>query len=155
MSRARESYNKKDHEKAKQQKRKEKEQRKEERKANAGKGKSDEEMFAYVDAFGNILSAPPDPQHRPEVKLEDIRISTVKKEDQEAESPYRTGTLTFFDDTKGFGFIMDQESKQKIFVHISGMEGEIKENDTVVFEVENGARGPQAVRVKKVVPPTV
>jgi hypothetical protein len=81
MARAREAFNKKDREKAALKKRKEKEKRKEERKANSGKGKGLDDMIAYVDAYGNIVSTPPEPGHRPEVLAEDIQISVSKKED--------------------------------------------------------------------------
>lgn len=148
MSRARESFNKKDQEKAKIKKRKEKEQRKEERKANSGKGKSLDDMIAYVDAFGNILSAPPDPSEKPEVNPEDIRISTARKEDLDPASLFHNGTVTFFNDEKGYGFIKDHENGQSIFVHVSDLETPVKEGNHVIFETARGPKGMNAVRVK-------
>lgn len=150
MARVKDSFNKKDQEKAKLKKRKEKEQRKEERKANSGKGKGLDDMIAYVDAFGNIVSTPPDPMEKEEVKLEDIQISTLKKEEQEQESAIRNGVVTFFNDSKGYGFIRDLESQQSVFVHVNELSGAIKENDKVTFEMERGIKGMNAVRVKLV-----
>lgn len=60
----------------------------------------------------------------------------------------KTGTVKFFNDQKGFGFIKD-ESGQEIFVHVTGLIDKIKENDTVTFEVAEGKKGLNAVDVKK------
>ena len=92
MGRAREAFNKKDREKAMLKKRKDKERKKEERKASSGKGKGMEDMFAYVDANGNIVFTPPDPSLRPEILAEEIKISTSKKEDIQQADPVRTGS---------------------------------------------------------------
>lgn len=58
------------------------------------------------------------------------------------------GTVKFFNETKGFGFITPSNGGQDIFVHISGLNDEIRENDKVVFEVQNGKKGLNAVNVK-------
>jgi CspA family cold shock protein len=60
----------------------------------------------------------------------------------------KTGTVKFFNNAKGFGFIKDDESGKEIFVHVSGLVDQIKENDTVTFEVTEGRKGPNAVNVK-------
>lgn len=60
----------------------------------------------------------------------------------------KNGKVKFFNNTKGFGFILDEESGQEIFVHVSGIKDEIRENDSVTFEVEQGRKGPNAVNVK-------
>jgi cold shock CspA family protein len=148
MARARESFNKKDREKAMLKKRKDKEQRKEERKANSGKGKGLDDMLAYVDAYGNIVSTPPDPTHKPDIKMEDIRISISKKEDLEQVEVVRTGIVTFFNEAKGYGFIKDNESKESIFVHINNLESPVRENDKVTFKTARGQKGLNAVEVK-------
>jgi len=57
-----------------------------------------------------------------------------------------TGTVKFFNETKGFGFIK-AENGEEIFVHATGLNSEIKENDEVTFEVEKGKRGLNAVNV--------
>ena len=148
MARPRESFNKRDREKAMVQKRKEKEQRKEERKANSGKGKGLDGMLAYVDAFGNIVSTPPDPASKPDIKVEDIRISILKKEEIDQTETLRTGTVTFFNDAKGYGFIKDHETQESIFVHVNNLENPVKENDRVTFKTERGPKGLNAIGVK-------
>ncbi len=61
----------------------------------------------------------------------------------------KTGTVKFFNETKGFGFIKD-ESGQEIFVHATGLIDKIRDNDAVSFEVAEGKKGLNAVNVKKV-----
>ena len=61
----------------------------------------------------------------------------------------KNGVVKFFNEAKGFGFIKD-ESGQEIFVHATGLEDKIKENDTVTFDVAEGKKGLNAVKVKKV-----
>ena len=52
-----------------------------------------------------------------------------------------TGTVKFFNDSKGFGFIKDDASDKEYFVHVSGLKDEIKENDKVTFELQEGKKG--------------
>ena len=58
------------------------------------------------------------------------------------------GTEKFFNDAKGFGFVIDEESKKEYFVHVSGLIDEIKEGDEVEFELSEGKKGLNAVDVK-------
>ena len=58
------------------------------------------------------------------------------------------GKVKFFNEGKGFGFIKSDESGKDIFVHVSGLKSEIREGDTVVFEVQEGKKGPNAVNVQ-------
>ncbi len=58
------------------------------------------------------------------------------------------GTVKFFNSTKGFGFITPSDSSEDIFVHISGLVDEIRENDKVTYEVERGKKGMNAVNVE-------
>jgi len=60
------------------------------------------------------------------------------------------GTVKFFNDAKGFGFVIDEESKKEYFVHVSGLIDEIKEGDEVEFELSEGKKGLNAVDVKTV-----
>ncbi|MEI7471182.1 MAG: cold shock domain-containing protein [Chitinophagaceae bacterium] len=60
----------------------------------------------------------------------------------------RKGTVTFFNESKGYGFIKDQQTQESIFVHINGLKDKITENSKVTFEVEMGHKGPNAVNVK-------
>lgn len=58
------------------------------------------------------------------------------------------GTVKFFNETKGFGFIAPASGGQDIFVHVSGLIDEVRESDKVVYEVQNGKKGLNAVNVK-------
>ena len=58
------------------------------------------------------------------------------------------GTVKFFNGTKGFGFITPSNGGQDIFVHVSGLMDEIRENDKVCYEVQNGQKGLNAINVK-------
>ena len=58
------------------------------------------------------------------------------------------GTVKFFNETKGFGFVVDEESQKEYFVHVSGLIDEIREGDTVEFELTEGKKGLNAVNVK-------
>lgn len=58
------------------------------------------------------------------------------------------GTVKFFNETKGFGFITDAASGQEIFVHVSGLIDKIREGDTVTFETKQGKKGMNAVNVQ-------
>jgi CspA family cold shock protein len=58
------------------------------------------------------------------------------------------GIVKFFNDSKGFGFIKDAESNKEYFVHVNGLIDTIRENDEVVFELEEGRKGLNAVNVK-------
>lgn len=58
------------------------------------------------------------------------------------------GTVKFYNEAKGFGFIIDDETTKDIFVHASGLIGQIREGDKVEFEVENGKKGLTAVNVR-------
>ncbi len=60
------------------------------------------------------------------------------------------GTVKFFNDSKGFGFIVDEDTGNDIFVHVSGLVDEVKENDEVTFDVADGRKGLNAVDVKLV-----
>ena len=150
MAKAQTSFSKKENEKKRQQKRTEKEEKRKERQANATSGQSLEEMRAYVDENGNITNTPPDPtRKRKEIALESIQINVPKQEDREPEDVVRTGTVSFFNDSKGYGFIRDAASQESIFVHANALGGlTLKEGNKVTFEVEPGMKGPTAVRVK-------
>ncbi|HAD15179.1 MAG TPA: cold-shock protein [Saprospirales bacterium] len=60
----------------------------------------------------------------------------------------RTGTVKFFNETKGFGFIVDSTNGEEVFVHVTGLVDKIREGDTVTFEVQNGKKGLNAVNVQ-------
>ncbi|MFT7615052.1 MAG: CspA family cold shock protein [Parvicellaceae bacterium] len=62
----------------------------------------------------------------------------------------RKGTIKFFNDAKGFGFVIEEGSNEEHFVHVSGLIDEIKEGDEVEFELKEGKKGMNAVDVKVV-----
>jgi len=147
MGRSQETFNKKEVRKNKDKKRKDKEKKRLARKDNDKS--SFDDMIAYVDENGMLTSTPPDPTKKKKTKLEDIEISVQKSNDEDYD-PVRKGTVTFYNDSKGFGFIRDSETKESIFVHANNLEQEIKQDNLVSYEVEKGLKGPVAVRVKLV-----
>ncbi len=58
------------------------------------------------------------------------------------------GTVKFFNESKGFGFIKDEETQKEYFVHSTGLQDNIKEDDEVTFELQEGRKGLNAVDVK-------
>ena len=60
------------------------------------------------------------------------------------------GTVKFFNESKGFGFIVDEESSKEYFVHVTGLVNEIREGDNVEFELQEGKKGLNAVNVSVV-----
>jgi CspA family cold shock protein len=60
----------------------------------------------------------------------------------------KEGKVKFFNESKGFGFIKDNESNNEYFVHVTGLIDEIKEDDDVTFELKEGRKGLNAVNVK-------
>ena len=148
MARSTETFNKKEREKARQKKSKDKKERAEERKANAGKGKSLEDMMAYIDEYGNITSTPPDPSRKIKVNAEDIQIGIAKQQDLPPDT-VRNGVVSFFNEAKGYGFIKDLQTQESIFVHINALTEPLKENNMVTFETEQGPKGLSAIKVKK------
>ncbi|WP_192821023.1 cold-shock protein [Rufibacter sp. LB8] len=59
------------------------------------------------------------------------------------------GTVKFFNESKGFGFIKDNNDNQEYFVHVSGLVDEIRENDEVVYDLQEGRKGLNATNVKR------
>lgn len=62
----------------------------------------------------------------------------------------KNGKVKFFNESKGFGFITEDDSNQDIFVHVSGLISKIRENDRVSFEVTEGKKGLNAIKVEKI-----
>ena len=151
MARSQQTFNKREKEKLKQKKKEEKQKRREARKAEAKEGEGGI-PFAYVDQFGNLTDTPPDPSEKIKVDAEDIVLGIPQKEesDEDKFDPIHQGKVSFFDNSKGFGFIIDSNTQEKHFVHVSGLIDEISENDKVTFELEKGQRGMNAVRVNLV-----
>ncbi len=142
-----ETWNKKEREKKKQQNKKEKAEKKQDRKENV-KTKTLDDMLAYVDENGNLSSTPPDPKKMKKIRQEDIEIGVPKQAAFDPADLIRTGIVTFFNESKGYGFIKDMETQQSVFVHVNALKQAIKENNKVTFEVEMGPKGANAVNVQ-------
>lgn len=151
MAKSKETFNKKEKEKKRLKQRQEKREKMDERKANPGKAKSLDDMMAYIDEDGNISATPPDPKKKKVFNHEDMQISVPKYEPGESEDAIRQGVVSFFNESKGFGFINDAVSGERVFVHINQLTERIGETDKVTFEIEGGPRGLSAVNVKKLV----
>lgn len=61
-----------------------------------------------------------------------------------------TGTIKFYNTSKGFGFVIDKETKEEIFVHATGLTEEVKQGDNVSFKTAQGKKGINAIEVKKI-----
>ena len=142
-----ETWNKKEREKKKQQNKKEKAEKKQDRKENP-KVKSLDDMLAYVDENGNLSNTPPDTKKMKKIKQEDIEIGVPKQQAFDPADLIRTGIVTFFNESKGYGFIKDLETQQSVFVHVNALKQAVKENNKVTFEVEMGPKGANAVNVE-------
>lgn len=145
-----ESFGKKEKEKKRLQIRNEKAEKMADRKASTQKGKPLEDMMAYLDENGNLSSTPPDQSRRRMFNQEEIQIGVPKQEDRPQPAP-RSGMVSYFMESKGFGFINDlNDSQVRIFFHKSQFPGIVKEGMKVSFEVESGPRGLHAIHVKKI-----
>jgi cold shock CspA family protein len=147
MSKSRETYSKKERENQRMKRLQDKKAKSEERKANSKRGSNLEDMMAYLDENGNLTDTPPDPRKRREVKQEDIQIG-VPARSNEPDVP-KLGKVSFFNTAKGFGFIIDAQTGERLFFHISDLAGPISEMDSVSFDIGRSARGPCAVNIKK------
>jgi cold shock CspA family protein len=148
MGRSQESFNKLEKEKKRLKKQKDKARKKEERRSTSEKGRSLDDMIAYVDEDGNITSTPPDPAKKKNIKAEDIEIGISRQKDPGPKDSVRKGKVTFFNESKGYGFIKEEGSQESIFVHVNGLTEPIAEGDIVTFETEMGHKGINAVNVK-------
>ncbi|MCB0521874.1 MAG: cold shock domain-containing protein [Lewinellaceae bacterium] len=146
MAKSKETYNKKEKEKKRLKKKRDKEVKKEQRKADKEEGKSFEDMIMYVDENGNLTPDPPDPSKRRKVRAEDIVIGVPKQED--FVETVKKGTITYFNEEKGYGFIREKGTQDSIFVHVNNLVDQVNVNDRVTYEVENGPKGPVAVDVR-------
>ena len=147
MGRSQETFNKKEVRNKKEKKRKDKEKKRLIKKESDKKSSFDD-MIAYVDEFGMITSSPPDPKNKVEVDVEDIELGATKSDSSDKPDYERKGVVSFYNESKGFGFIRDMESKQSVFFHVNNVLDTIKENNIVIFEIGKGPKGPTALNVK-------
>ena len=148
MGRGNERFGKKEVRARKEKKRKDKEQKKIERKQTTRDGNNLDDMIAYVDEFGNITAEPPDLTQKKVIKAEDIEIGVSKSDMPEVNEKIRNGIVSFFDQTKGFGFIKDLSSHRDVYFHVNELIEPVKENNKVTFEVIKGFKGPKAINIK-------
>lgn len=148
MARSKETFNKREKEKQRQKQKQEKREKMEERKANATKSKSFDDMIAYIDENGNISSTPPDPGKKKIFNVEEIEIG-VSKQVEEPDDMIHTGVVNYFNESKGFGFIIDKRSGERLFFHVNQLQERISENDKVSYDIEKGFKGLSAVNIKK------
>ena len=135
-------------EKKKKRKQKEKEEKKALRKANSNKGKGFESMIAYVDHNGHLSETPPDPGLKTEIKAEDILLG-ARSFTRDEQSLVQTGRVAIFNNDKNYGFIKETLSQEKIFFHISNVNGTISEGDLVTYETVRGPKGFSATNITK------
>ncbi|MDP3003065.1 MAG: cold shock domain-containing protein [Bacteroidales bacterium] len=147
MGRSQETFNKKEVKNKKEKKRKDKAKKKLIKK-ETGKKNSFDDMIAYVDEYGKISSTPPDPNKKILVEANGIELSATKNEPAQKSDYIRKGVVTFFNESKGFGFIRDMDNNQSVFVHANNLQEIIKENNIVSFEIGKGPKGPTALKVK-------
>ena len=148
MAKSQESVNKKEKETKRFKKQKDKQQKSELRKKNSQGGGLDN-MMAYVDENGMLTDTPQDLTKKKIIDVSTIKIGVSKRDEEEAPA-IRKGRVDFYNDSKGFGFIKELVTQERYFVHVNGLLDEIKENDTVTFELERGLKGLNAIKVKKV-----
>jgi cold shock CspA family protein len=147
MAKSKITFNKREKEKQRQQQKQQKREKMEERKANASKGKSLSDMMAYIDENGNISSTPPDPARKKVFNVEDIEIGVPKIE--ETEDGINSGYVDYFNESKGFGFIIDGRNGERLFFHVNQLQEQLRERDRVTYDIERGAKGFNAVNIKK------
>ena len=152
MSKSGQSFSKNEREKKRLKKREEKKKKMAARKAEAEKSGKKGIEFAYVDHNGQLTDTPPDPSQKVQIEAEHIEVSIPKtlESDKEEIDPVRKGTVAFFNTSKGYGFIIDDETQEKYFTHVSDTLQAITEKDHVTFELKKGPRGMNAVKVTKV-----
>ena len=148
MAKSQITFSKKEKEKKKIQKRREKEEKMAQRKLDNNKGKSFEDMLAYVDENGNISNTPADLSKVEEIKAEDISVSGYQIQHATV-SNVRRGKISYYNSDKGYGFINDQKSQQRVFAHVNQFTEPFKEVDDVYYEIESGPKGDAAINIRR------
>ena len=149
MSKSRNTFQKQERAKKKQQRRKGKQEKKAQKKEGS-ESTSLEDMMVYVDENGNFSKTPPKEKDKTmEIDASQIDVSTPKSAamDMDAE---RRGVVKFYNQQKGFGFIIPQGGQEQYFFHGTSVTGEVWDHDKVKFKLERGEKGFDAVEVKKI-----
>ncbi len=142
MAKSQLTFKKKETAKKKLQKKQEKQERREINKSNNNKGKSLEEMFAYVDEFGNISDTPPTQQYK--FKEEDLQRPADPTEE------YRFGKVSFYNEIGHYGFIRDNETRDTVYFNdnLAGMV--LGLNQAVKYKYTRSKQGNQITEVEKI-----
>jgi cold shock CspA family protein len=148
MAKSQQTFNKLEKEKKRKKKKEDKRKKMLARKEAKENGELVTNEFVYVDYNGNFTDTPPDPAEREKINAKNIVIGVPKRESVKTSG--FIGKVNFFDHSKGFGFIIDPETQEKYFVHISECIDEITEGDKVEFDTIKGAKGMNAIKVKKI-----
>jgi len=120
--------------------------RKIDRKSNNNKGKDFNDMITYIDENGNFTDIPPSMQIRKIINAKDIPLeSTVILENREY-----TGIIEVYFFDKSYGFISEQESNEKVFVHGVNLLEKVSPNDKVIYKKEKTPKGFVAIQVKRI-----
>ena len=127
MAKSQQTFNKLEKEKKRKKKKEDKRKKMLARKEARDNGELVTNEFVYVDYNGNFTETPPDPADKEKISAESIIIG-IPKSDNVKKDGY-TGKVSFFDHSKGFGFIVDPETQEQFFVHISECIDEIKEGN--------------------------
>lgn len=147
MARSQETFNKKEVRNKKAKKKKDKAAKKLERKESGSS--SFNEMIMYVDDYGNFTTTPPDTSEKGEIDEESIQISVPKDSELGIVNDNNSsGKVTYYNAEKGYGFIRENKTGEKVFVHSTNVTGELTDKSKVTFEMERGDRGFTAVNVK-------
>jgi cold shock CspA family protein len=148
MAKPKQSFTKSDREKKKKQKRKEKDEKRDQRKKNSNKGKGLELAIAYVDHNGQLSDTLPNPDLKFEIRAEDIQLGNQSFSKEES-NYLKTGRVANYNSDKGYGFIKDSITQEKIFFHVSGTTYDVQEGDIVNYETARGPKGMNAINVTK------
>lgn len=136
------TFNKKERAKKQQQKKQEKQEKRALNKANNDKGKPLEEMFAYVDEFGNISDTPPEKRY--EFKEEDL----VRPADPADE--YQFGKVSYYNDTAHYGFIKDNDSNDTVYFNDRIVGKELRIGQRVKYKYIRTKQGNQVSEIETV-----
>lgn len=138
MGQSQQTFRKKEIAKQKLQKRKAKEEKRESRGENNDKGKSFEEMFAYVDENGNISDTPPVKKY--EFKEEDLLTPTF-------EDVYSFGKVSFYNEAGQYGFIRDNETRENVYFNFKILGFVLQQDQKVKFKSRSSKQGLQVTEV--------
>ncbi|GAB4091138.1 cold shock domain-containing protein [Flaviaesturariibacter terrae] len=149
MAKSKETFNKREMENRKRKQRQEKAEKKQARKDQGSR--SFDDMIAYLDENGNLTEKPVDIKKKKVYKLEEVPDAVPKAEHFIADDSMHTGVVQYFSKSKGFGFLQDATTGERIFVHKDQCNFPIAEGDKVTYLLRQGDRGLLAMGVRKAV----